>query len=64
MDSLVKLVDTAPEVEVANGLLYVIIDGKRSFAYPLYIARVTNEKIKRALDAADMASAGKVVSLR
>lgn len=64
MDSYIRLLDTAPEVELANGLLYVVIDGKRTFAYPPHIARLTNHRIKRALDAMDAANVGKVVGFK
>jgi hypothetical protein len=64
MDSMVKLLDVAPEVEVANGLVYILLDGKRAFAYPPHIARVANDRIRRALDAMDAANSEKVVAFR
>jgi hypothetical protein len=64
MDSMVKLLDIAPEVEVANGLLYILLEGKRAFAYPPHVARLTNNRIKRALDEMDAANVGKVVAFR
>ena len=60
MDHMCKLLDVAPECESANGLLYIILDGKRCFAYPPHIARITNERIKRALDKMDADNAKKV----
>lgn len=64
MDSMVRLLDVAPEVEVANGLLYIILDGKRHIAYTPHVARVANERIRRALDAMDAANSEKVVAFR
>lgn len=64
MDSMVKLLDTAPEVECANGLVYIVLDGVRVFAYPPHVARTANERIRRALDEMDAANNQKVVAFR
>jgi hypothetical protein len=64
MVSMVRLLDVAPEVEIANGLLYIVLDGERHIAYTPHVARVANERIRRALDAMDAANAEKVVAFR
>lgn len=64
MDSMVKLLDTAPEVEIDNGLVYILLEGRRAFAYPPHVARLTNNLIKRALDIMDTENAEKVVAFR
>lgn len=64
MSSLVPLLATAPEVEIESGLLYIVIDGQRHIAYTPHVARVANERIRRALDAMDAANSEKVVAFR
>lgn len=56
------LLDAAPECEIANGFIYIVFDGKRRFAYPPHIARVANERMRRALDQLDRDNAKKLVA--
>lgn len=64
MDSMVRLLTVAPEVKVTDGLLYIVIDGKTRVAQTPHVARVVNERIRRALDEMDAANSKKVVAFR
>lgn len=64
MDSKIILLDVAPEVEVANGFIYLLVGGRRAFAYPPHVARIANNRIRKALDDLDAANTNKVVGFR
>ena len=64
MENMPRLLVVAPEVEIENGFVYIVLEGRRGFAYPPHVARLANERIKRALDAMDTNNAGKVVAFR
>lgn len=64
MDTMVKLCDVAPEIEIRNGFVYLKHEGQHSFACTPHVARLISERIKRALNDMDIANAGKVVALR
>lgn len=55
------LLDTPPDIEVFEGIIYVVFDGKRHFAYKPNIARIANERMRKALDEFDRQNSGKVV---
>ena len=64
MDTMVKLCDVAPEIEIKNGFVYLKHEGQHSFACTPHVARLISQRIKRALDEMDIANAGKVVAFR
>ena len=64
MENMPRLLVVAPEVEIENGFVYIVLEGRRVFAYPPHVARLANERIKRALDVMDTDNAGKVVAFR
>ena len=62
--AIVRLLDAAPDIEIANGLVYIVLDGERVIAAPPHIARVTSERVRRTLDAMDAENADKVVQFK
>lgn len=64
METMVKLFDTAPEIEAENGFIYLVYDGRRIFASQPHVARIAIERVRRILDELDAANAEKVVAFR
>ena len=64
MGKFAALLDTAPDIEVKNGLVYIVFKGRRALALPPHTAMVTNHRIKRALDALEAENRKKVVAFK
>lgn len=62
METMVKLFDTPPEIEVEHGFIYLVFEGRRIFASQPHVARVAIERVRRILDELD--AANKVVAFR
>ena len=62
MDDMPKFIDFAPDIEIENGVVYVILDNKRLFACLPHVARAGNERIRRTLDKFDADNAKNVVA--
>jgi len=64
MDDMVKFIAVAPDCEIENGIVYILLDRKRVFAHLPHVARLGNERIRKALDKFDAENAAKIVALQ
>ena len=64
MPKRIRLLVDAPEIEISNGMVFMLVNGKRKFAFTRHVALTTNESIRRAVVKLDTASRKKVVSIR
>lgn len=62
--AIVRLLDAAPDIEIENGLVYILLDGQRTFAAPPHIARIITVRVKVLLDQFDAENANKIVKFK
>ena len=64
MGTMVMLLDVAPDIELAGGMVYLLFNGKKTYACSPHVARVAVRRIERALRKLDRENVGKVAGIK
>jgi len=64
MGTMVMLLNAAPDIELSDGLVYLLFNGKKAYACSPHVARVTVRRVERALRKLDRENVGKVAAIK